>query len=55
MSNVGAAAGPVYSPMESILEMNDGGKWLCSALMLAGRLEIFPLLLPLAPSFWKKN
>ncbi len=55
MTNVGAASGPVYSPMQSILDMNDVGKWLCSALMLAGRLEIFPLLLPLAPSFWKKN
>ena len=55
MTNVGATSGPVYSPMQSILEMNDVGKWLCTALMLVGRLEIFPLLLPLAPSFWKKN
>lgn len=30
------------------------GKWVMSFLMLAGRLEIFALIMLLAPSFWKK-
>ena len=30
------------------------GKWVMSFLMLAGRLEIFALILLLTPSFWKK-
>lgn len=30
------------------------GKWLMSFLMLAGRLEIFALIMLLTPSFWKK-
>lgn len=30
------------------------GKWLMSFLMLAGRLEIFALILLISPSFWKK-
>lgn len=30
------------------------GKWVMSFLMLAGRLEIFALIMLLMPSFWKK-
>ena len=30
------------------------GKWVMSFLMLAGRLEIFALIIILSPSFWKK-
>lgn len=30
------------------------GKWVMSFLMLAGRLEIFALIIILTPSFWKK-
>lgn len=30
------------------------GKWVMSFLMLAGRLEIFALLMLLTPSFWRK-
>lgn len=34
---------------------NDAVKLLLSALMLIGRLEIFPVLILLAPSTWRKN
>lgn len=30
------------------------GKWLMSLVMLAGRLEVFTLIVLLAPSFWRK-
>lgn len=32
----------------------DFGKWVMSFLMLAGRLEIFALIMLLTPSFWRK-
>ena len=30
-------------------------KWVCSLLMLMGRLEIFNVLILLTPSYWKDN
>ena len=30
-------------------------KWMCSFLMLVGRLELFSVLVLLTPSFWKEN
>ena len=33
----------------------DAAKWVCSFLMLVGRLEIFPILLMFAPQFWKNK
>ena len=29
-------------------------KWVLSFIMLTGRLELFTILLPFTPSFWKK-
>lgn len=55
LSNVGPAVGVKYGGMNSWSALPDAGKWLCSFLMLAGRLEIFSLLLPLLPRFWKDN
>jgi len=31
------------------------GKWVLSFFMLAGRLEVYTVLILLAPSFWKKS
>lgn len=55
LSNVGICDGTIVSPMSHLQALPAAGKWICSFLMLAGRLEIFPILLPLAPSFWKGN
>lgn len=33
----------------------DAGKWILSALMLIGRLEVFTVLLMFTPSFWSKD
>jgi trk system potassium uptake protein TrkH len=30
------------------------GKWLCSAAMVLGRLEIFTILVLLTPAFWQR-
>jgi trk system potassium uptake protein TrkH len=34
--------------------MPDPAKWACSFLMLAGRLEIYAVLVLLHPEFWRR-
>jgi trk system potassium uptake protein TrkH len=34
--------------------INDFAKWILSLAMLLGRLEIFPLLVLLSPTFWRR-
>ena len=53
LTNAGPAFGHEMGPLSSWSQMNDAGLWLGSFLMLAGRLEIFSLLLPFVPAFWK--
>lgn len=53
MSNNGLGAG-VTGVTGSYDFVPAFGKWVMSFLMLAGRLEIFALIILLAPSFWKK-
>lgn len=52
-SNIGPSVGHVVGPLSSWSSLNDATLWLNSFLMLAGRLEIFSLLLPLTPAFWR--
>lgn len=52
-SNVGPSIGHLIGPLGSWSVLNDTTLWLNSFLMLAGRLEIFSLLLPLTPAFWR--
>lgn len=54
-SNVGPGIGYSLGPLDSWSELPDVGLWLSSFLMIAGRLEIFGLLLPFTPSFWRYN
>ena len=54
MSNVGPGMG-YYGPMHSWAILSPLAKFICSALMLVGRLEIFPILLMFTPGFWKKS
>lgn len=54
LSNVGPGFGKV-GPMENFGFFSAPAKLLLSFLMLAGRLEIYPILLLFAPSMWKKN
>lgn len=55
LSNVGPAFGYMFGPLDSWATMPDTGLWMASFLMLAGRLEILTVLLPLFPAFWKDN
>lgn len=52
-SNVGPSIGHLIGPLGSWGVLNDTILWINSFLMLAGRLEIFSLLLPLTPAFWR--
>lgn len=53
LSNIGPSLGYVVGPFGSWDVLPDSAVWLQSFLMLAGRLEIFSLLLPFIPTFWR--
>ncbi len=53
LGNVGPALGSL-SPLNNFNSLPALGKWWCSFLMLAGRLELFTVLILLTPYFWKR-
>ena len=53
IANVGPGLGPIIGPSGNFSTLPDGAKWLLSAGMLLGRLEIFTVLVLLSPRFWK--
>lgn len=53
LGNVGPAFGSL-NPLSNFNSLPDLGKWWCSFLMLAGRLELFTVLILLTPYFWKR-
>ena len=55
ISNVGAGLDTNIGPQMSWADLSDGLKWLCSFLMLVGRLEIIAVLVLFTRSFWQKN
>lgn len=54
-SNAGPSIGWLVGPLDSWGHLSDGVLWITSFLMLAGRLEIFSLLLPFVPAFWREQ
>lgn len=54
ISNIGPSFGR-FGPAFSWSMLPDYAKWMCSILMLLGRLEIFSVLILLTPQFWKKR
>ena len=54
MSNVGPGLGPA-GPMGSYDIFSDLSKVIMSFAMLAGRLEIFPILLLFSPDTWRRH
>lgn len=52
LSNVGPATGAT-GPASTFAGVPPSGKWLMSAYMLIGRLEIFTVLFLLMPNYWK--
>ncbi len=51
MNNVGPGLGDVAVTFKSI---PDSAKWVCAIAMVAGRVEIFTMLLLLTPAFWER-
>jgi len=54
-SNVGPTLGLEIGPTMSWSVLPVAGKWLCSALMLMGRLEFFSVLVLFTKAFWREN
>ena len=55
LGNVGPTLGMEIGPTMSWAQLPDFAKWICSFLMLVGRLELFTVLVLFTPAFWKKN
>ena len=53
LGNIGPGFAAV-GPTQNYSFIPDAGKYLLSALMLIGRLEIFPMLVLLLPAYWKQ-
>ena len=53
MSNVGPGLGPIIGPAGNFATLPDGAKWLLSAGMLLGRLELFTVLVLFQRAFWR--
>ena len=55
IGNVGPTLGIEIGPTMSWSMLPDFAKWMCSLMMLIGRLEIFTVLVIFTPQFWKEN
>lgn len=53
LSAVGPAFGQ-FGPTGNFAMLHPAGKWICSILMIIGRLEVVPFLMILHHRFWKK-
>jgi len=53
ISNVGPGLGPIIGPAGHFADLPEPAKWMLSAGMLLGRLELFTILVLLMPSFWR--
>jgi len=51
--NVGPGLGDIVGPSGTFETLPDASKWLLIAAMLAGRLEVLPLLVAFDPDFWR--
>ncbi len=53
VSNVGPGLGGIIGPAGSFAELSDHVKWILSAAMLVGRLEIFTVFVLFTRIFWR--
>ena len=53
ISNVGPGLGDIIGPKGNFKPLPDSAKWILSAGMLLGRLELFTILVMLSPQFWR--
>lgn len=54
ISNVGPGLGEIVGPAGTFAPLPDSAKWILSAGMILGRLEIFTILVLLTPQFWRR-
>jgi len=54
LNTIGPGVGDVGAA-ETYAAVPAGGRWVLSALMLIGRLEVFTVLVLLTPAFWRPN
>ena len=53
ITNAGPGLGAV-GPADNYAALSDLQKWMCTAVMLLGRLEIFTVFILFTPDYWKK-
>ena len=53
IANVGPGLGDMVGPSTTFQNMPETGKWIMTAGMLVGRLEIFSILILFTPAFWR--
>ncbi len=53
LANVGPGLGDIIGPASTFEAVPDSAKWLLSAGMLLGRLELFTILVMITPGFWR--
>ena len=53
VANVGPGLGPVVGPVGNYADLPGAAKWVLSAGMLIGRLEVFTVLVLFTPTFWR--
>jgi len=53
IGNIGPGLG-IVGPAHNYLEIPTAGKWVLNACMLLGRLEIYTVIVLLAPEYWRK-
>lgn len=54
LSNAGPGFGPIIGPGSTYATLPFAAKWIFSAGMLLGRLELFTLLILFSPYFWRR-
>ncbi len=53
INNLGPGLG-IVGPASTYGSLSDFQKWVCTATMLLGRLELFAIIVLLTPAFWRK-
>ena len=53
LANVGPGLGDIIGPAGNFSTLPESAKWLLSAAMLLGRLELFTVLVLFTPAFWR--
>ena len=53
LANIGPGLGPIIGPAGNFATLNDTAKWILTAAMLVGRLELMVVLVLFTTTFWR--